>query len=109
MDKVSKQVETCDRPLYEDELPHGYPYDAMFPYSWVDGVRLFPSMDFVKGFAAALAEKDKEIGELVEALENLALCGYEDWGGKWVNLQVSESEVLDARALLARYEEGKKS
>jgi len=28
--------------FYEDELPKNYPYDAMFPYSWVDGVRLFP-------------------------------------------------------------------
>jgi hypothetical protein len=29
--------------LYEDELPEGYPYDEMFPYSIVDGVRLFPA------------------------------------------------------------------
>ncbi len=28
--------------IYEDELPNGYPYDAMFPYSKVDGVRMFP-------------------------------------------------------------------
>lgn len=28
--------------LYEDELPPNYPYDAMFPYSKVDGVRMFP-------------------------------------------------------------------
>ncbi|MFC0809086.1 hypothetical protein ACFHWW_27210 [Ensifer sp. P24N7] len=28
--------------IYEDELPKSYPYDAMFPYSKVDGVRLFP-------------------------------------------------------------------
>jgi hypothetical protein len=28
--------------IYEDELPENYPYDAMFPYSKVDGVRLFP-------------------------------------------------------------------
>lgn len=28
--------------VYEDELPGNYPYDAMFPYSKVDGVRLFP-------------------------------------------------------------------
>jgi len=26
----------------EDTLPESYPYDAMFPYSKVDGVRLFP-------------------------------------------------------------------
>ena len=28
--------------LYEDQLPEGYPYDAMFPHSKVDGVRMFP-------------------------------------------------------------------
>ncbi len=28
--------------IHEDELPDGYPYDAMFPHSKVDGVRLFP-------------------------------------------------------------------
>lgn len=29
---------------YEDELPDWYPYDAMFPYSRVDFVRLFPAV-----------------------------------------------------------------
>ena len=28
--------------LYEDTLPPEYPYDAMFPYSKVNGVRMFP-------------------------------------------------------------------
>ncbi len=28
--------------LHEDTLPPEYPYHAMFPYSRVDGVRLFP-------------------------------------------------------------------
>jgi hypothetical protein len=28
--------------IYEDELPKDYPYDSMFPFSKVDGVRLFP-------------------------------------------------------------------
>lgn len=28
--------------IHEDELPEGYPYDAMFPYSKVDIVRMFP-------------------------------------------------------------------
>lgn len=28
--------------MYEDELPESYPYDLMYPYSKVDGVRLFP-------------------------------------------------------------------
>lgn len=28
--------------VYEDELPSGYPYDAMFLFSRVDIVRVFP-------------------------------------------------------------------
>lgn len=28
--------------IHEDELPEGYPYDAMFPFSKVDVVRMFP-------------------------------------------------------------------
>lgn len=28
--------------IHEDELPDGYPYDAMFPFSKVDIVRMFP-------------------------------------------------------------------
>lgn len=28
--------------MYEDEIPDNYPYDAMFPYSKVEGVRMFP-------------------------------------------------------------------
>ena len=28
--------------IHEDELPSSYPYDLMFPYSKVNGVRLFP-------------------------------------------------------------------
>ncbi|PDT15878.1 hypothetical protein CO670_15385 [Rhizobium sp. J15] len=27
---------------YEDELPENYPYDAMFKFSVVDAVRMFP-------------------------------------------------------------------
>lgn len=37
--------------INEDGLPNGYPYDAMFPFSKVDGVRLFPV------YAPAAAEK----------------------------------------------------
>lgn len=28
--------------IHEDQLSDGYPYDAMFPHSKVDGVRMFP-------------------------------------------------------------------
>jgi len=31
--------------INEDELPEGYPYDLMFPFSTVNGVRLFPVVD----------------------------------------------------------------
>jgi len=31
--------------INEDELPEGYPYDLMYPFSIVDGVRLFPEVD----------------------------------------------------------------
>ncbi len=42
--------------VYEDELPDGYPYDKMFRYSRVDGVRLFPGKSFVNGYMAAVKE-----------------------------------------------------
>ena len=38
--------------IHEDELPEHYPYNEMFPFSWVDIVRMFPSMEFVKGYLA---------------------------------------------------------
>ena len=28
--------------IFDDDLPDNYPYDAMYPYSIVDGVRMFP-------------------------------------------------------------------
>ena len=43
--KCRKAAQTDDAViawLYEDTLPPEYPYDAMFPHSKVDGVRLFP-------------------------------------------------------------------
>jgi hypothetical protein len=40
--------------------------------------------------------------EVVEALRNLATCGYDDFGGSYVNLQVDEADVKAARAILAR-------
>ena len=53
--------------IYEDELPDFYPYDLMFPFSWVDGVRLFPGWDFLRGYLAGTKGKD----DLLEALEQL--------------------------------------
>lgn len=42
--------------IHEDELPEGYPYDEMFPFSWVDIVRMFPSQEFVRGYLAAVSK-----------------------------------------------------
>ena len=44
---TEKYVESTKEPevvawIYEDELSDTYPYDLMYPYSKVDGVRLFP-------------------------------------------------------------------
>lgn len=39
-----------------------------------------------------------------EHLENLALCGYEDFGVSWVNLQADKEDVLKARAFLKELE-----
>lgn len=45
--------------IYEDELPKGYPYDAMFKYSEVrSGVRMFPV--YAPGCAASLPGRDDE-------------------------------------------------
>ena len=44
--------------LYEDELPDDHPYDEMYPYSWVDVVRMFPSEEFANGYMACLKEKE---------------------------------------------------
>jgi hypothetical protein len=37
---------------FEDELPDWYPYDDLFPLSKVDGVRMFPSLEFARGWLA---------------------------------------------------------
>ncbi len=42
---TTRPVQTEQQPvwwIHEDELPEGYPYDAMFPFSKVDVVRMFP-------------------------------------------------------------------
>ncbi len=77
--------------LYEDELPDNYPYEAMFPYSKVDGVRMFPV------YAPQPAEpvkvpSDEEIRELSHEFSGMT---YED-------LDV----VGFGRALLDRYGKG---
>ncbi len=47
--------------LFEDELPKNYPYDAIFPYSRVDGVRMFP----VYRPTPALTQQERQIADLV--------------------------------------------
>jgi hypothetical protein len=60
--------------MYEDELPNGYPYDAMFPYSKVDFVRMFPVYAPPKREWVGL--KDEEIFALDDEmrLDAYALC-----------------------------------
>jgi hypothetical protein len=54
--------------------------------------------------AAQRGEQAGPVAELVEALRALANCGYDDFGGTYVNLQVVIDDILDARALLKKYE-----
>jgi len=44
-----------------------------------------------------------DVSELVDSLERLANSGYNDFGGSYVLLQVDESDVVNARVLLAKY------
>lgn len=48
--------------IHEDELPEGYPYDAMFPYSKVDVVRMFPV------FGPPAAQQDASAAQAVPEL-----------------------------------------
>lgn len=53
--------------IHEDELPEGYPYAAMFTYSKVDGVRLFPVYAPAKGAgreAVAWMVRNRETKEI---------------------------------------------
>ena len=50
----------------------------------------------------ARAEDRKLLRECKESLEDLALCGYSKSGTSWVDLQVSEADVIDGRALIAK-------
>ena len=50
--------------IYEDELPDGYPYDLMFPFSWLDGVRIFPCMEFANALRQARLEENKACEEI---------------------------------------------
>ena len=54
--------------IHEDELPENYPYDAMFPYSKVDIVRMFP----VFGPAPAVNLADLVPGEITKSLASIA-------------------------------------
>ena len=66
--------------MYEDELPSGYPYDLMFPYSKVNGVRLFPVFGPFpqrkpltdEELLALLTEIDPETERVARGLRNFA-------------------------------------
>ena len=62
--------------FYEDELPEGYPYDEMFPKSWIlggVGVRVFPRVSH------AVHDSRRQKGSIVTFEEREAAL-VEDWG-----------------------------
>lgn len=64
--------------INEDELPEGYPYDVMFPFSKVDIVRLFPVY-------APLSEPERaELQEYRKTAEPVYQVRY---GENWRDLQ----------------------
>lgn len=57
--------------------------------------------------AAQKGEPVGPVGELVEALSNLALSGIDDFGGSYVNLQADKDDIAKARAIIKKYEVAK--
>lgn len=68
--------------VYEDELPDGYPYDEMFPFSKVDIVRMFPIFVTIRGAGFAEVIEDEEALKAgVNALVDCMLdCGDAEQG-----------------------------
>lgn len=71
--------------IYEDELPQGYPYEAMNVRSRVDGVRLFPVFG---PHAAPLPASAPLSDDAKDAARYRFLAGHcrstsEHWGGRW--------------------------
>lgn len=52
---------------------------------------------------------ENDVRELVEALSNLALCGFEDTDPRisYVNLQADRADIQKAREVLAKWEDKK--
>jgi hypothetical protein len=93
--------------IYEDELPEGYPYDAMFPHSKVDGVRMFPVFAPQLNFGVPqdittapsmtdvlvwwpIVKLDEDGGPTDEIVDGCWIIS-EDQGGHWI-----EPEVMNA-------------
>lgn len=85
-DKALEEISALSEPggeaepvawIYEDQLPDGYPYHIMFPFSEVrDGVRMFPvyaplSADRVMEVVDAWAENDRWLS--VESPDDFSL------------------------------------
>lgn len=71
--------------INEDELPSNYPYDAMFPYSRVDIVRMFPVYarpEIPDGFALAPIEPTKQIIKTSASSGGLGM-DYHEWIGRF--------------------------
>lgn len=74
--------------FHEDALPEGYPYNAMYPYSWVDGVRLFPSRI---PFSVYQSEKDKALREMAEEIKAYTVTDPSDGSiGDWFGSKIDE-------------------
>lgn len=71
--------------LYEDELPDNYPYEAMFPYSKVDGVRIFPV------YSPQPAEERGKVVVTKDKLGNIVFVTRQDAEGRILSV-ISESE-----------------
>lgn len=63
--------------IHEDQLPDGYPYEAMFRHSKVDGVRMFP----VFAPAAAAEALSNAASALVRLVEGPGCLRWEDGSG----------------------------
>lgn len=98
--------------INEDELPENYPYDAIYPYSTADGVRLFPvfapAQHQTKTMADRVAAAQKAIGNRSlyvdeQEIEAIIKASDEDSpqdlvGGSCIPLEAYRDELLKVAA-----------
>jgi hypothetical protein len=120
--RIARLIESVPKPaeggatsivgwIFEDQLPEGYPYEAMFPHSKVDGVRMFPVF--------APAGSGEAVGEVVESeLDGHTIKFYRGWAETLDALEIgtniyagaapADAEALEAEliALAKEREDG---